>query len=716
MGLAICSVNGYTLPTSGVTGYNAISGETITIALTAPGSQWQINCTNADGYNVLSTVALVQATKVQNFSNDTCVFVVPLGGFSALQFTSTYNNDPNSTFTFGVFVKVNGLRGFFPDEILESDITSGVSYDLNAMLVNIGTGGGGGFSANGDLSGTSTDQTVVGLQNNPISSVAPTTGQVLTWNGTYWIAENAGTGFTAGGDLTGTSTSQQVVSLTGAAGRLNIAATGNIITWAAATTAPGIQQTIATSGAGQAMSFYAQSAAVGSNAKGGTINITGGAGDGTGVGGNCLVQTGDGYSSITGTSLGGNGFFYLHAAGTGGQVLTRSNTFIIEDVVNGIVVDFTNSHLGASSMNVGSAVTSYTIGQSSTAGATGAPFTLQAQQAITTGGLLTLSSGSAATAGNVLLQTGGTTQITVSPTEVTLASLAGFGDGYVAVDNTGNLSWSAGSGSGGGSPTGSAGGDLSGTYPDPNVIGIQGVIVSSTVPTAGQVLTATGSTSAVWENPSGSSVTWANDLLGSTDTNQYVVSLTGAGGTVNIFAADLTWASTVISPKLAQTAVSGGTAQNMLIQAQSSIGGTSGNLLLSAGAPVSGTPGQVILQGGSGINLLSVGQYGVQPGAVSVTVAGSNITLNSAQYKYGKINLTGTLTAPIELIFPSGAAVDGAQWIVDASGLSGFGDNTITLYANGNASLGMLGDSGYLMAWVTYSNPSGKLFGVGLNV
>jgi hypothetical protein len=64
----------------------------------------------------------------------------------------------------------------------------------------------------GDLSGSSSSQTVVGLQGKAVSSTAPSANQVLTWNGSAW-APATSTGGTSGSGTTG-----MVAEWTGASG------------------------------------------------------------------------------------------------------------------------------------------------------------------------------------------------------------------------------------------------------------------------------------------------------------------------------------------------------------------------------------------------------------------------------------------------------------------------------------------------------------------
>jgi hypothetical protein len=149
---AIVKINNNSLATTGITGFNVSGGSTVYLSLanTSGVSSWSCNCTNTDGYNPNSTVALIQATKTQ-ISMFEYSFVMPaMDGYvgSAVQFTSIANGDPTTLFTCGVFVlNNNGSRLFFPGETYESNITSGICYDLNVRQLAAGVPGPGGTSS-----------------------------------------------------------------------------------------------------------------------------------------------------------------------------------------------------------------------------------------------------------------------------------------------------------------------------------------------------------------------------------------------------------------------------------------------------------------------------------------------------------------------------------------------------------------------------------------
>lgn len=99
-----------------------------------------------------------------------------------------------------------------------------------------------------------------------------------------------------------------------------------------------------------------------------------------------------------------------------------------------------------------------------------------------------------------------------------------------------------GSGGGGGAPSGSAGGDLGGTYPNPSVVRAEGLKSTTTTvsvsgaaaPTTGQALVATSSTAASWQTLSTSPTGSAGGDLGGTYPNPSVAKLTTTTGPTSL--------------------------------------------------------------------------------------------------------------------------------------------------------------------------------------
>lgn len=95
----------------------------------------------------------------------------------------------------------------------------------------------------GDIGGTLTSPIVIGIQGRVVSSTAPLAGQVLTWNGAVWLPANptgGGSGnITLGGDLGGTLLSQVVVGLQNRPLASTAPSTGQSVLWSGSQWTPG---------------------------------------------------------------------------------------------------------------------------------------------------------------------------------------------------------------------------------------------------------------------------------------------------------------------------------------------------------------------------------------------------------------------------------------------------------------------------------------------
>jgi hypothetical protein len=145
----------------------------------------------------------------------------------------------------------------------------------------------------GDLGGTATSPRVISLQSKPVSTAVPSLNQVLTWNGTYWTPENPPNGFTAGGDLSGTSSAQHVVSITGSSNNVSLLASN--FTFAANLSLPYIYQASSSTAAGSNFLIAAQSTSYAS-ANGGNLVLVGGDPGSGGLSGGVICQIGNSIS------------------------------------------------------------------------------------------------------------------------------------------------------------------------------------------------------------------------------------------------------------------------------------------------------------------------------------------------------------------------------------------------------------------------------------
>jgi hypothetical protein len=85
-------------------------------------------------------------------------------------------------------------------------------------------------SAGGDLNGGLTSARVTGLQNRPVGSSVPLSGQALVWDGSQWTPQTVASGV-AGGDLSGSLANAAVIRLQSRAISATAPTMGQVLGW-----------------------------------------------------------------------------------------------------------------------------------------------------------------------------------------------------------------------------------------------------------------------------------------------------------------------------------------------------------------------------------------------------------------------------------------------------------------------------------------------------
>ncbi len=490
-------------------------------------------------------------------------------------------------------------------------------------------------TAGGDLSGTYPNPNVVKLQTRDVSSTAPTTGQALVWNGTAWAPSAVSVSGSAGGDLTGTYPNPSVaVNAITTAKILDGNVTTSKLSDGSVTSAK-LNQMSATSGQSLVWNGTAWTPT--------TVTTSGTAGgdlSGTYPNPNVVkLQTRDVSSTAptSGQSLVWNGTAWtpttVSASGTAGGDL--SGTYPNPNVVK------------LQNRNVAS--TSPTNGQVLKWNNTTSVWEPSADNnnTYTAGAGISI-------AGNVITNTGDT-------------------DASNDITNTTT-----------------AGGDLSGTYPNPNVVKLQTRDVSSTAPTTGQVLKWNGT---AWTPSTDAGGSGDVTTLGTVIDNQLTRYHNTSGDTIQSSAIVIDDYTTTTQNNVAIKADDGATADITLVLAPKGNGALSADKPngVAAGGNARGIAAVDFQMERSAATHVASGDYSTIGGGYANTASGNYSTVaggyqNSAtafrsSVTGGYLNVAGNTNSVVAGGHTNNSS--GAQ-----SAILGGSDNVITSTANNSSIVG----------------------------
>lgn len=207
--------------------------------------------------------------------------------------------------------------------------------------------------------------------------------------------------------------------------------------------------------------------------------------------------------------------------------------------------------------------------------------------------------------------------VTLSNTAVTPGTYSVNGQSIFDVDSKGRIT-SASNATVSADPVGSAGGDLSGSYPNPNVDGLLGNAITSATPTAGHVLI--GNTTG-WENkPIGNDASLSS-------TGELTVSSTGGVAFSASATTDTTSANNISSGTLPNGRLTG------VYSGITGLGNQSQNFVLESNSIwLTTDPNHALRFSGAGSEFDGVAingpaLYGFEGGALGTTITSENISL-----------------------------------------------------------------------------------------